>query len=37
MEGPPMVITLKDDAVPYYVNGARPIPFADRPQVKKKT
>jgi hypothetical protein len=36
MEGPPMVITLKDDALPYYVNGARPIPFADRPQVKKK-
>ena len=36
MEGPPMVITLKKDAVPYYVNGARPIPFADRPQVKKK-
>jgi hypothetical protein len=36
MEGPPMVITLTDDAVPYYVNGARPIPFADRPQVKKK-
>ena len=36
IEGPPTVITLKNDAVPYYVNGARPIPFADRPQVKKK-
>ena len=35
MKGPEMVIELKDDAEPYYVNGARPIPFADRPEVKK--
>lgn len=30
-----MTIQLQDDAVPYYVNGARPIPFADRLEVKK--
>jgi hypothetical protein len=35
MKEPEMVIELKDDAEPYYVNGARPIPFADRPEVKK--
>jgi hypothetical protein len=36
MDGPEMVISLKDDAVPYYVNGARPIAFADRPNVKQQ-
>ena len=35
MVGPEMIIQLQDDAVPYYVNGARPIPFADRPEVKQ--
>jgi hypothetical protein len=35
MEGPEMIIELKDDAEPFYVNGARPIPFADRPEVKR--
>jgi hypothetical protein len=35
MEGPEMTIELKDDAEPYHVNGARPIPFADRPEVKR--
>ena len=34
MAGPDMVIQLRDDAVPYYVNGARPIAFGDRPEVK---
>jgi hypothetical protein len=34
MAGPDMVIQLRDDAVPYYVNGARPIKFGDRPEVK---
>ena len=36
MVGPDMIIQLRDDAVPYYVNGARPIPFSDRPAVKSK-
>ncbi|KZS03640.1 Uncharacterized protein APZ42_033587, partial [Daphnia magna] len=36
MDGPEMVISLKDDAVPYYVNGVRPIAFADRPKVKQQ-
>jgi transposase InsO family protein len=36
MDGPEMVISLKADAVPYYVNGARPIAFADRPKVKQQ-
>jgi hypothetical protein len=35
MTGPEMIIQLQEDAVPYYVNGARPIPFADRPEVKQ--
>jgi hypothetical protein len=35
MEGPEMIIELKDDAEPYYVNGARPIPFADCPAVQR--
>jgi hypothetical protein len=35
MEGPEMVIELKDGAEPFYVNGARPILFADRPEVKR--
>lgn len=36
MVGPEMIIQLQDDAIPYYVNGARPIPFADRPKVKQR-
>jgi hypothetical protein len=36
MIGPEMIIRqLQEDAIPYYVNGARPIPFADRPEVKQ--
>ncbi len=35
MEGPDMIIQLKADAIPYYVNGARPIAFADRAEVKQ--
>jgi hypothetical protein len=35
MEGPEMIIELTDDATPFYVNGSRPLPFADRPAVKK--
>ena len=31
MEGPEMVIELTEDAIPFYVNGSRPLPFADRP------
>ena len=34
MSGPPMIIELLPDAVPYAVPGARPIPFAQREQVK---
>ena len=34
MAGPDLVIQLTDDAVPYYVNGARPIAFGHRPEVK---
>jgi hypothetical protein len=34
MAGPEMMIQLRDDAVPYYVNGARPIPFSERAEVK---
>lgn len=34
MVGPDMVIQLRDDAVPYYVNGARPIAFGDRAEGK---
>jgi hypothetical protein len=36
MEGPEMIISLKDDALPYYVNGARPNAFADHPKVKQQ-
>ncbi|KAI9551307.1 hypothetical protein GHT06_002507 [Daphnia sinensis] len=35
MEGQEMIIELADDATPFYVNGSRPLPFADRPAVKK--
>ena len=35
MVGPEMMIHLRDDAIPYYVNGARPIPFAHRPEVRR--
>lgn len=35
MNGPPMQIELKEDATPYAVNGARPIPFAQRDEVKR--
>lgn len=30
-----MIIQLKADAIPYYVNGIRPIAFADRTEVKQ--
>jgi hypothetical protein len=36
MVGPDMVIQLRDDAVPFYINGARPIAFRDRAEVKCK-
>jgi hypothetical protein len=29
-----MVTQIRDDAIPFYVNGARPIPFGDRADVK---
>jgi len=32
---PPMKIELQEDAIPYSVNGARPISFAQRDTVKK--
>jgi hypothetical protein len=35
INGPAMTIELTDDFVPYYVNGARPIAYADRPEVKQ--
>lgn len=35
MDGPAMSIELKMGAEPFYVNGARPIAFADRPEVKR--
>jgi hypothetical protein len=35
MVGGEMFIQLQDYLVPYYVNGSRPIPFADRPEVKQ--
>jgi hypothetical protein len=35
MEGPEMIIELTDDATHFYVNGSRPLPFADHPAVKK--
>ena len=34
LAGPEMMIQLRDDAVPYYVNGARPTPFSERAEVK---
>ncbi len=34
MEGSEMIIELKDDAEPFYVNGARSISFTDSPEVK---
>lgn len=36
MNGPDMTIHLADNAVPYYVSGARPIAYADRPAVKQQ-
>lgn len=36
MDGPDMVIQLRDDAVPFYVSGTRPIPFGDQADVKQK-
>ena len=36
MVGPDMEIQIRDDAVPFYVNGARPIAFGDRVEVKNK-
>lgn len=30
-----MSIELRKEVEPYYVNGARPIAFADRPEVKR--
>ena len=35
MVGPEMIIRIQDGEVLYYVNGAWPIPFADRPEVKQ--
>jgi hypothetical protein len=35
IDGPAMTIELTDDFVPYYVNGAHPIAYADRPEVKQ--
>ncbi|EFX77826.1 hypothetical protein DAPPUDRAFT_247120 [Daphnia pulex] len=34
MEGPEMIIQLKADAIPHYVNGTRPIAFADHTEMK---
>lgn len=34
MEGPEMIIQLRADTIPYYVNGTRPIAFADHTEVK---
>ena len=34
MDGPPMKIDLKPDAVPFSVNGCRPIPFNQQEKVK---
>jgi hypothetical protein len=36
MKGPEMIIHLKEEAIPYYVSGARPIAYADRADVKDK-
>lgn len=35
MAGQPVIIELKEDAVPYAVNGARPIPYAQWEEVKR--
>ena len=35
MAGPPMKILLKEDAIPYAVNGERHIPFAQRAYVRR--
>jgi hypothetical protein len=35
IKGPPMKIELKEDAIPYAVHGARPIPYAWRDEVKR--
>ena len=35
MIGEPMKIELKDDSVPFAVNGPRPIPYAQNDEVKK--
>lgn len=35
MVGPEMVIQLRDDAIPFSVNGARPIAYGDRVVVKR--
>ena len=34
MIGPPMKIELKEDAVPFSLHSARPVPFAQRDEVK---
>lgn len=36
MVGPDMEIQIRDDAVPFYVNGAHPIAFGDRVEAKNK-
>ena len=36
MTGPDMIIQMREDAVPYHVNGARPILFGVRAEVKNK-
>jgi hypothetical protein len=35
MKGPPMKIELKEEAIPYAVHGARPIPYAWRDEFKR--
>ena len=34
MVGPPIEIQFKEGAIPFSVKGARPIPFAQREEVK---
>jgi hypothetical protein len=34
MEGPEMIIQLRADTIPFYVNGTRTIAFADHTEVK---
>ena len=36
MDGPPMMIRLKEDAVPHYEGCSRNVSLPDRPEVKKK-